>query len=69
MRSDVPASGMKRRPVFERYLQRKHGLIRGDEPPTLAEISDAQSLLQSSWDDELREEALEVLRLAGIPSE
>lgn len=67
--TEPPTTKADLRPVYRRYLLKRHCMIRKNEPPTLAEISDAQALLRDSWDDDLRREALEILRLAGVDEE
>jgi len=52
---------MPRRPVFERYLMRKHHMPL--EPPTEAEKQDAIRVLADAWlwADEISEEAQRIL--------
>jgi hypothetical protein len=54
----VLSADVQRRPVFERYLRRKH-YMRLD-PPTEAEKRDAILILRDTWEDELTEEAFRI---------
>ena len=48
-----------RRPVYERFLLRKHCLPL--EPPSEEEKRDAIRILADPWEDDLTEEALRIL--------
>jgi hypothetical protein len=62
---DIPVTDhVKRRPVFNRYLRRKHYML-PLEPPTEDEKRDAIRILSETWEDELTEEALRILDEAG----
>jgi hypothetical protein len=52
-----------RRPVYERYLARKHHIPL--EPPTEAERADAILILRDTWEDDLSVEATRILDEAG----
>lgn len=54
-----PTEKISRRPVYERFLRRKHHMRL--DPPTEAEIEDARALLAERWQDDLTEEAWRVL--------
>ena len=53
----------ERRPVYERYLRRKHQMPL--YPPTEEEKGDAIRILQTNWDDDINEEALRIFDEAG----
>lgn len=55
-----PTEKISRRPVYERFLRRKHHMRL--DPPTETEIWDARALLAEPWQDELTEEARRVLK-------
>lgn len=57
--SELPTEHILRRPVYDRYLRRKH--LMPLEPPTRDEIADARLALDDEWDDDVRDEAVRIL--------
>lgn len=58
-----PTDKIQRRPVYERYLRRKHHMPLA--PPTDEERRDAIRILHDTWEDDLTVEALRILDECG----